>query len=94
MCLRHFNQSGTSAGLPWIWISMDGLVISIHPWISISTASQDHMDIHRIFNNRDDVIIKLAILLNMVFSGGSSMGLDGALAPSKFLSAPSISPIN
>ena len=52
------------------------------------------VDVHRIFNNRDDVIIKLAILLSTVhllvlFSGGSSMGLDGALAPSKFLSAPS-----
>ena len=41
------------AGLPWIWISMDGLVISM-----------DIVDIHRIFNNRDAVIIKLAILLS------------------------------
>ena len=80
MCLCHFHQSGTSAGMPWIWISMDGLVISIHPWISISTASQGHMDIHdahgyprylwasMIFNNRDDVINKLAILLNTLTS--------------------------
>ena len=67
-------------------ISMDGLVISM-----------DIVDIHRIFNNRDAVIIKLAILLIhllVLFSGGSSMGLDGASAPSKFLSAPSISPIS
>ena len=38
-------------------ISMDGLVISM-----------DIVDIHRIFNNRDAVIIKLAILLNTLTS--------------------------
>ena len=57
----HF-QACRGYGYPWIYPWMDWS----YPWIS--WISMGIVDIHRIFNNRDAVIIKLAILLNTLTS--------------------------
>ena len=56
------KQACRGYGYPWIYPWMDWS----YPWIS--WISMGIVDIHRIFNNRDAVIIKLAILLSTLTS--------------------------